>query len=628
MPSYSSSTNSRSKFRLEDYQVEAASFGQTNCTELMKCAFESSPPSNSSLFCPIPPLRASREFFHDDLNTVSRGMVVVLRKRSSSSSSVVNETPSNCDDHHDANELFVLFAKENAILEECQLFRVHPISIVLSNNSLKIELMTAFYGPKDVTQKCAQIIQQSIQNSDEISIHASNHVFGDTWPDVFKSLTIVYRKVKINSRMEAIYGPIRMKIAQEHESIKLLDELDELDEMDEHFPSFVPTSVASIRQNVGFVKNSDDEYGVDTRSFTLLKECHHEKPIQIIRAVYGFADVTRKVLEFLNDHADRLRVAATNDIFGDSWPGVVKYLTVFYKLRGSNHVYVASCIEHDTLDLSFESTCHQAANSDENSEWDKVNGECPPLFQIHAAMHAQLNCTKKVKHLLENSHIPTKIYSMASSMQKNTHVAPLVVLYSIRGKIKLIVSLDTLCFNRLFRIGNMYDKAHQSDAIFRATVQASRNGEPYHATLRMNRKRQEILVTGQALQVPIVLMQNWFQEKKEHSSPFRNMKNNERMSFDQLFSLIFRIRVSGNGSIQVNDHFLEIDNFRVKFRIALFEVYSEDLLRNQMPCYVRRLIPEFLDGSIPDSPGLSFSPLKVSNHQAVIQLHDIDVIIQ
>ncbi|KAG2373837.1 hypothetical protein C9374_011722 [Naegleria lovaniensis] len=573
----------------EAYQVEAASFGQSDITDIMRCAFD------RELILSIPnvtKLVASPRMFHDDLSTVSRGMVMVLRKKNCSIQSSST-----------SDELYVLFARENSNIEKCMINKAHPIQ------SLKhpIEIITAYYGPTDVTKKCAEIIDQQ----DEISIHASNHVFTDTWPDVFKSMTIVYR---VRRSHDGTYGPIRMKIVPEHEYITINPILEE--EYFENIDSqlLVPRAVASMRQE-HLAAINDDDYDILPNSPNI------ERPIQIIRAVYGLGDVTKKVKEYLNHNGDRLCVAAENAIFGDTWPGVVKYLHVFYKLKGSNNVLIASCLEHETLNISFDIS---TTNQDENYEnkivkKSKERDDETGVLQVLGAVRAQTNHTNEAKQLLETPQTQTKIYSLSLDMHFHSTEAPLVILLSIRGKLKLIISLRDLCLNPLIQLGSIYDKAHSS--LFRASIVASRNQAKYTAFLRMNRKRQEILVIGKS-ELPVILMQNYLVDSKEYL--FTNLRTNEQVNFNQLFSIVFRIKATQNGSIKLKDHLLIIENANVKFNIALFEVYPDDLLRNKMPCFIKRLVPVYVDGSIPDAPGLSFSP-RDAQHKAVIQLHDIHI---
>src|SRR4051794_7714848 len=75
--------------------------------------------------------------------------------------------------------------------------------------------------------------------------------------------------------------------------------------------------------------------------------------LQIIGAVYGLAKVTNQVVSLVNrsTNPQSLSVAAENSVFGDSWPGIQKSLTVAYRYGDSGPVSVKVVREHETLTI-------------------------------------------------------------------------------------------------------------------------------------------------------------------------------------------------------------------------------------------------------------------------------------
>ena len=71
----------------------------------------------------------------------------------------------------------------------------------------------------------------------------------------------------------------------------------------------------------------------------------------IYGAAYGRADVTGKVRDLRKDQ--KLTVKASNDVFGDSWPGIAKSLVIVYKYDTSGaQVQVGIAAEGNTLSIS------------------------------------------------------------------------------------------------------------------------------------------------------------------------------------------------------------------------------------------------------------------------------------
>jgi hypothetical protein len=75
--------------------------------------------------------------------------------------------------------------------------------------------------------------------------------------------------------------------------------------------------------------------------------------LQIIGAAYGLGRVTSKVISLVNRSTtpQSLSVAASNSVFGDTWPGFAKSLTIVYRYGTSGSPVVASGQEGSTITI-------------------------------------------------------------------------------------------------------------------------------------------------------------------------------------------------------------------------------------------------------------------------------------
>lgn len=155
------------------------------------------------------------------------------------------------------------------------------VKIALENQQLDIQatphltILGAAYGLVDVSQK----IRSFINNSQTINIIASNQYFGDSWPEINKSLVVVYQYSNEQPQV---------KIVQENQQLSI---------------TYSDAPIWSISGTPG----------------TLI----------ILGAAYGLENVTVKMRGFINNNT--ISVTATNLIFGDSWVGIRKSLVVVYQ---------------------------------------------------------------------------------------------------------------------------------------------------------------------------------------------------------------------------------------------------------------------------------------------------------
>ena len=75
--------------------------------------------------------------------------------------------------------------------------------------------------------------------------------------------------------------------------------------------------------------------------------------LTICGAAYGRGDVTGKMRSLRKDQ--KVSVKASDDVFGDTWPGKTKSLVVVYKY-GNNRPQVKTVKQNNTLEISPPST--------------------------------------------------------------------------------------------------------------------------------------------------------------------------------------------------------------------------------------------------------------------------------
>jgi hypothetical protein len=70
--------------------------------------------------------------------------------------------------------------------------------------------------------------------------------------------------------------------------------------------------------------------------------------ITIIGATFGLLDVTSTVASLIQCNVP---ITASNNVFGDGWPGTVKVLSIAYQIRNGN-VTVAVCEENQSITIN------------------------------------------------------------------------------------------------------------------------------------------------------------------------------------------------------------------------------------------------------------------------------------
>lgn len=254
----------------------------------------------------------------------------------------------------------------------------------------QLDILGAAYGLRDVRTQVTKAVNGSVMPN-TLSIAANNQTFGDSWPGVPKTLTVVFRF--------GSDGRVLVKTAREGETLSLgAGEYQASRDGASTAPptgddklivwgaSYGPADVtAKVRSAVGAdqtlqlaVGNAifgDSWPGVPKscvvvtsyRGTPLLTQILTEgspgsavpgENLQILGAAYGKRDVTAVVAGKIDRGAnpDTLSVSADNATFGDSWPGVPKTLTVVFRYGSDGAAAVKTAREGQPLTIG-EAEC-------------------------------------------------------------------------------------------------------------------------------------------------------------------------------------------------------------------------------------------------------------------------------
>lgn len=167
-----------------------------------------------------------------------------------------------------------------------------------------LQIIGAAYGKGNVTGTVIGLVDRST-TPQSLSVVASDAVFGDTWPGVDKSLTVVYR-----------YG-------------------------DDGTPG-----VAAVKKGETLVIDSSPGIPRQAGPRDVTPQ------LTVFGATYGPADVTDAVRQKIVPDNQSLTVVADNATFGDSWYGVPKTFVVVAAYTGQIP-YVDIVVEHETYTLTY-----------------------------------------------------------------------------------------------------------------------------------------------------------------------------------------------------------------------------------------------------------------------------------
>ena len=205
--------------------------------------------------------------------------------------------------------------------------------------SVELIICGAAYGRADVTGKI-----RSLRKDQKISVKASNEVFGDSWPGESKSLVVVYK-----------YGnnKAQVKIVKENSTLDIS-----------------PPSARSVFDR-------KDRLSLSLKAgLTVSRREESALKLNILGAAYGLAEVTSRAQSLVA--ADQsFDQKASNDVWGDGWPGNAKTLVVVYEY---SDIFM--------IDIAVEG--------------DKMHFIASPPLTIIGAAYGLKSVTEKARELTKN----------------------------------------------------------------------------------------------------------------------------------------------------------------------------------------------------------------------------------
>ena len=292
------------------------------------------------------------------------------------------------------------------------------------NNQLQI--LGAAYGRADVNQIVTRAVNWAA-SPNTLSITADNATFGDNWPGVPKTLTVVFRY--------GSDGGVAVKTVKEGETLTLsgADYQASRDRASVATPQFGKLTIwgasygpadvtdkvrarVAADQTLDFTADNDTlgDSWPGTRKACVVVSSFQGQPIetdiyeegaycatvpgedlQILGAAYGRADVSARVKAAVDRPAspNTLSIGATNDVFGDSWPGTPKTLTVVYRFGSDGAPALKVVREGETLALGGAEHVESRRNA------SAATG-APGLLTIWGASYGPKDVTDKVSGYL------------------------------------------------------------------------------------------------------------------------------------------------------------------------------------------------------------------------------------
>ena len=246
-----------------------------------------------------------------------------------------------------------------------------------------LQIVGAVYGLGSVTDTVIDQVDRS-STPQSLTVVASNDVFGDTWPGTPKTLTVAYRWGDT--------GAVCVGVVKEGETLTIGEaEYEQAQQLPPVVPSTDPTlsilaasygpsvvtatlqadidpatqSVAVVADNATF---GPDPWPGVPKTLVVVAVCtgqvpyvdivqegqpyatQYRPPLQIISASWGLADVTAAAQALIEQQS--LTVNASNDVFGDGWPGTAKTLDVIYQY-GDQQQQLAITTEGNTMQIDY-----------------------------------------------------------------------------------------------------------------------------------------------------------------------------------------------------------------------------------------------------------------------------------
>lgn len=254
----------------------------------------------------------------------------------------------------------------------------------------------AAYGPKDVTGKV-----RSLRRDQKLSFTVSNDTLGvDPWKGIKKSLVVVY-KYEGNSQVNTI-------IVEEGKQLAI--------NPSSNLPSCQDrlkcSRLSAIQQVTSRQKRSNNQ------------------ALVILGAAYGLQDVTMHANSLLSN--GEFNKMASNDVWGDTWPGIHKTLVVVYAYDGL-----------EMLDVVKENQrMHFIAS--------------PPMSILNAA-YGLTDVTSKVRSLVKNRSLTVTANNPTFDDGWHGHKKTLVVTYQYGEEIPMVaIAKEDEMLEILYSKGDVY----------------------------------------------------------------------------------------------------------------------------------------------------------------------------
>jgi len=209
--------------------------------------------------------------------------------------------------------------------------------------SEQLSILGAVYGKQDVTNVIRGLVQFG-----STQIQANPQLFGDSMPGVPKTLVIVYQ-----------YGLSKPIVL-----------------------------IAKEGDNVTIASNNNQPEWVT----------YQPGQVAILGAAYGLANVTDKVAQRAQNNS--LDIQAENSIFGETWSGVRKVLTVVYR---DAHGEAKTAITEENGRIKIEGSQQQYQQQQQQYQYQQQYYQQIP--KILGAAYGKANVTEKVRSIVANGNL-------------------------------------------------------------------------------------------------------------------------------------------------------------------------------------------------------------------------------
>lgn len=256
-----------------------------------------------------------------------------------------------------------------------------PSKEIIEATSNDLQIIGAAFGLARVTPIVIGLVDR-VAVPQSLSVAATDQVFGDSWPGVKKSLTVVYRTGETGApQVAAVREGNTLSIrATAAEASVQSDAVEALSPQLTIFgATFGPADTTAVvkslveqnSQSLSLTANDKtfgDPWPGVVKSFAIVAAytgqvpfldivtegspyfLKFRPPLRILSATWGLSNVTAKVQATV--YRRTLTIQAANAVLGDGWPGVPKSLVVVYQY-GTEQPQMAIAAEGATLNIDY-----------------------------------------------------------------------------------------------------------------------------------------------------------------------------------------------------------------------------------------------------------------------------------